>query len=153
MNQVASWQYFIFVFIAVVGVLQLIAAHTHLKGLLFFKREALAYLFSFLAIGGSFGWFFGWDDRLDIVMRQTGLEGAQQFLYFFLGTLAATAFTFSVSSLLKAYQWKGKTKEKGSSQGLDALKEMSYFEAIKHSFKSKGRLNGSSGRESTSMDQ
>ena len=145
MNQVTSWQYFILMFIAIIGVLQLIAARNQLKGILFFKREALAYLFSFLAIGGSFGWFFGWGDPLDMAMRQTGdaamrqtgLEGAQQFLYFLLGTLAALSFTLIVSSLLRAYQWKGKTKEKGSSQGLDTLREMSYFEAIKHSFRSK----------------
>ena len=141
MNQVAAWQYFILMFVSTVGVLQLIAARNQLKGMLFFERKALAYLLALLAIGGSFGWFFGWDNRLDTAMRQTGLEGAQQFLYFVLGTSAAFAFTFGVSSLLKVYQWKGKTKQKGSSQGLDALKEMSYFEAIKHSFRSKGRLN------------
>jgi len=144
MNQVTSWQYFILMFIAIIGVLQLIAARNQLKGILFFKREALAYLFSFLAIGGSFGWFFGWDDRLDTAMRQTGLEGAQQLLYFLLGTWAAVAFTVIVSSLLRAYQWKGQTKEKRSSQGLDALREMSYFEAIKHSFRSTWRSNDSS---------
>jgi len=135
MSQVTSCQYFIFVFIAAVGVLQLIATGTQLKGLLFFKRKALVYLFSFLAIGGSFGWFFGWDNRLDTVMRQTGLEGAQQFLYFCLAAFAALVFTLIVSSLLKA-QWKGQPK--GSSQGLDALKERSYFEAVKHSFRSRG---------------
>ncbi len=140
MDKVTSFQYFIFVFIAAVGVLQLVATGTQRKGLLFFKRKALAYLFSFLAIGGSFGWFFAWDNRIDTVMRQTGLEGAQQFLYFCMAAFAALVFTLIVSSLLKALV---KGQPKGSSQGLDALKEMSYFEAVKHSFRSKGRLNDS----------
>ena len=143
MEQVTPFEYFILVFIASVGVLQLIATVTQRKGLLFFNRKALAYLFSFLAIGGSFGWFFGWGDPLDMAMRQTGdaamrqtgLEGAQQFLYFNMAVFAALVFTLIVSSLLKA-RWKGQPK--GSSQGLDALKERSYFEAVKHSFRSKG---------------
>jgi len=142
-EQVTPFEYFILVFIASVGVLQLIATVTQRKGLLFFNRKALAYLFSFLAIGGSFGWFFGWGDPLDMAMRQTGdaamrqtgLEGAQQFLYFNMAVFAALVFTLIVSSLLKA-RWKGQPK--GSSQGLDALKERSYFEAVKHSFRSKG---------------
>jgi len=142
-EQVTPFEYFILVFIASVGVLQLIATVTQRKGLLFFNRKVLAYLFSFLAIGGSFGWFFGWGDPLDMAMRQTGdaamrqtgLEGAQQFLYFNMAVFAALVFTLIVSSLLKA-RWKGQPK--GSSQGLDALKERSYFEAVKHSFRSKG---------------
>jgi hypothetical protein len=145
MSQLTSWQYFLWVFIAAIGVVQLAAARSRLRGLLFFKREALAYLFALLAIGGSYGWFFGWD-RLDTVMRKTGLEGSQQFLYFFLGTLAAGGFTLVVSSLLQAYLWNGQSKGKGSGQGLDALKEMSYFQAIRQSFKGKkGKLNDSSG--------
>jgi len=135
MDKVTSFQYFIFVFIASVGVLQLIAAGTGLKGILFFKRKALDYLFSFLAIGGSFYWFFQWHNRIDTVMRQTGLEGAQQFLYFCMATFAALVFTLIGSSLLKV---RGKGQPKGNRQGLDALKEMSYFVAVKHSFRSKG---------------
>lgn len=142
MEQVTSFEYFILVFIASIGVLQLIATVTQRKGLLFFNRKALAYLFSFLAIGGSFGWFFGWGDPMDMAMRQTGdaamrqtgLEGAQQFLYFNMAVFAALVVTLIVSSLLKA-RWKGQPK--GSSQGLDALKERSYFQAVKHNFRSK----------------
>jgi len=142
-EQLTSFEYFIFVFIASIGVLQLIATVTQRKGLLFFNRKALAYLFSFLAIGGSFGWFFGWGDPMDMAMRQTGdasmrqtgLEGAQQFLYFCMAAFAALVVTLIVSSLRRA-RWKGHSG--GSSQGLDALKERSYFEAVKHNFRSKG---------------
>jgi hypothetical protein len=141
-EQVTSFEYFILVFIASVGVLQLIATINQRKGLLFFNRKALAYLFSFLAIGGSFGWFFGWGDPMDMAMRQTGdaamrqtgLEWAQQFLYFCMATFAALVVTLIVSSLRRA-RWKGHPG--GSSQGLDALKERSYFEAVKNNFRSK----------------
>jgi hypothetical protein len=134
MEKVTAFQYFIFVFIAAVGVLQLVAAGTQLKGILFFKRKALAYFFSFLAIGGSFYWFFQWHNRIDTVMRHTGLEGAQLFRCFCMAAFAALVLTLIVSSLLKA---RRKGQPKGSRQGLDALKEMSYFEAVKHSLRSK----------------
>lgn len=137
MNHVVGWEYFLWVFVSVIGVLQLAATFAQLKGLLFFESRVLTFLFSFLAIGLSFGFFFGWDNRLDTTMRRVGLEGSQQLLYLFLGTLAGGIFTLTVSSLLKAYQWRERSTEKRSGQGVDALKEMSYFEAIKQSFKAK----------------
>lgn len=137
MNHVVGWEYFLWVFVSVIGVLQLAVTFARLKGVLFFESRVLTFLFSFLAIGLSFGFFFGWDNRLDTTMRRVGLEGSQQLLYLFLGILAGGVFTLTVSSLLKAYQWRGRSTEKRSGQGVDALKEMSYFEAIKQSFKAK----------------
>src|SRR4030042_4405725 len=152
-NHVVGGEYFLWVFVSVIGVLQLAAAFARLKGVLFFESRVLTFLFSFLAIGLSFGFFFGWDNRLDTTMRQVGLEGSQQLLYLFLGTLAGGVFTLIVSSLLKAYQWRGRSKEGRSGQGVDALKEMSYFEAIKQNFKAKEKeLDASGRREDTSLD-
>jgi hypothetical protein len=153
MNHVVGWEYFLWVFVSVIGVLQLAATFAQLKGLLFFESRVLTFLFSFLAIGLSFGFFFGWDNRLDTTMRRVGLEGSQQLLYLFLGTLAGGIFTLTVSSLLKAYQWRERSTEKRSGQGVDALKEMSYFEAIKQSFKAKEtKIDEYSRREDTSLD-
>lgn len=137
-------EYFLFVFIAACGVLQLAAAYSKLKGMMIFKNRIASYIFAFFAIGGAFGWFFGWDNRLDEKIMRTGLEGAQQFYYFSLAALAALAFTLIISSLVN-YRRLTKTKQSGEGEeGLDALKEMTYLEAVKRSFK-KGEEDGRCG--------
>jgi hypothetical protein len=136
---VSRSEYIAFVFMASVGVLQLVGAFTQLKGLLFFRTRALTYLLSFLMIGGSFYWFFVRDDRWDTIMRRTSLEGKQQFLYFCLAAFLAVFFTLVVSSLLAALWAKGQNKDMTNpGHGLDKLKEMSYLEALKDSLRSKG---------------
>lgn len=139
MSLLQHWEYYLFVFIASVGVLQLVAAYRQIKGLLFFQNKILSYIFSILAIGGSFGWFFGWADRLDTIMRRVGLEGAQQFLYFNMGAFLALIFTLIVTSLLYAYRSRAQCHQKSYPQGLGALKEIGYFEALKLSLKPRGR--------------
>ena len=152
-DHVVPWEYFLWAFVSVIGVLQLAATFARLKGVLFFESRVITFIFSFLAIGLSFGFFFGWDNRLDTTMRRIGLEGGGQLCYFFLATLAGGVFTLIVSSLIKAYQWRGRSTERKSGQGVDALKEMSYFEAIKQSFKAKEtRIDECSRREDTSLD-
>jgi hypothetical protein len=141
---VSREEYIAFVFMASVGVLQLVGAFTQLKGLLFFRNRALTYLLSSLLIVGSFYWFFARDDRWDNVMRHTSLEGKQQFLYFCLAAFLAVMFTLAFSSLLAALRARRQNKGMANpgqmtdpGEGLDKLKEMSYFEAVKRSLKSK----------------
>ena len=143
MSVLQHWEYYLFVFVASVGVLQLVANYRQIKGLLFFQNKILSYIFSILAIGGSFGWFFGWADRLDTIMRRVGLEGAQQFLYFNMGAFLALIFTLIVTSVLYAYRSKAQCHQKSYSQGLGALKEVGYFEALKLSLKPRGRRHDS----------
>jgi hypothetical protein len=133
---VQHWEYFLFVFIASVGVLQLAASYNQLKGLLFFQNKILSYLFALLAIGGSFEWFFGYNNRIDTLMRRVGLEGAQQFLYFNLATFLALVLTLIVSSVLHAYRHRTQREQKEYPEGLGALRETSYFESLKHSLRS-----------------
>ena len=133
---VQHWEYFLFVFIASVGVLQLAASYSQLKGLLFFQNKILTYLFALLAIGGSFEWFFGYNNRIDTVMRRVGLEGAQQFLYFNLAVFLALVLTLIVSSVLHAYRHRTQHEQKEYPEGLGALRETSYFESLKHSLRS-----------------
>lgn len=144
MELVSREEYIAFVFMASVGVLQLVGAFTQLKGLLFFRNRALTYLLSSLLIVGSFYWFFARDDRWDNVMRHTSLEGKQQFLYFCLAAFLAVMFTLAFSSLLAALRARRQNKGMANpgqmtdpGEGLDKLKEMSYFEAVKRSLKSK----------------
>ena len=143
MNELAAHEvvtraeYLTFIFMASVGVLQLVAAWRQLKGLLFLKRPALAYPLSFLLIGGAFYWFFQRDNRIDTIMRRPGLEGSGQFYNFCMGAFAALLFTLAVSSLIGLLQRRGQHSENKHSEGLDTLRKMSYFEAVKHSFRSK----------------
>jgi hypothetical protein len=143
---VSRSEYIAFVFMASVAVLQLVGAFTQLKGLLFFRNRPLTYCLSFLLIVGSFYWFFARDDRWDTIMRHTSLEGKQQFLYFCLAAFLAVMFTLIASSLLAALRARrqnkgtnnpGQTADPDPGEGLDKLKEMSYFEALKSSFRSK----------------
>ncbi len=123
------FEYFIFVFIASCGVIQLAAAYSWLKGLLFFRNRIVAYIFAILTIGGAFGWFFGWDNRLDEKILHPGLAGAQQTYYFFLATVASVIFTLIVTSAVN-YQRSAKPEQ---DEGLGLLKERGYLEAIKYS--------------------
>ena len=123
-------EYFLLVFFASLGVLQIAAARSELKGLSFFPCKLAAYIFSLLIIGGAFGWFFGWDNRLGEKILRPGLEGGGQTLYFLLGFLAALAFTLIVSSLLK---WRSLPQP--GEQGLEALRERGYLQALRGSFR------------------
>lgn len=129
--------YLLFVFLASVGVLQLVALRARLKGLLFFRQPVLTIIFSLLAIGGAYWWFFQRDNRIDTIMRQTGLEGKQQFFTFCTAAFLAIVFTLVVSSLIGMIRKKPQKQSEDDIDGLDALKEKTYFEALKHSFRSK----------------
>lgn len=143
MNELAAHEvvtraeYLTFIFMASVGVLQLVAAWRQLNGLLFLKRPALAYPFSLLVIAGSFYWFFQRDNRIDTIMRRPGLEGSGQFYNFCMGAFAALLFTLAVSSLIGLLRRRVQRNENENSEGLDTLRQMSYYEAVKRSFRSK----------------
>jgi len=136
-------EYLFFVFIAACGVLQLAAALNQLKGMMFFRKAAASYIFAVLAIGGAFGWFFGWNRRLDVKIMLTGLEGAQQLYYFCLAALAALVFTLIVSSLVN-YRSLAKAKPPEETEpGLEALRDRTYSQAIRQSFKREKEENDS----------
>ena len=131
-------QYFIFVFLACCGVLQLVARWNKLAGLVFFQSKAATYVFATLTIGGGYVWFFVSGDRNTLVPR---MEGAQQTASFFPGALLALLFTAAISALVHR-RGIARSNPHRSEPGLDALKKMNYFEALKHSFRSgvrKGR--------------
>jgi len=130
-----TYEYFIFVFVATCGVLQLAAAYAHLKGILFFRRTSIAYIFAILAIGGAFGWFFGWGNRLDEKIMHTGLEGKEQFLAFNLAALAAAVFTFILSSIINIRVLIQLKEGEEVEPGLSSLKQMSYLKALIRSFR------------------
>ena len=119
-------EYFGLVFLACLGVLQAAAAYNGLKGLSFFGRRLYGYLFAAFTVGPALAGFFTWNGR-----NPTGvIEGQQQFGFFMLGLIAAVVFTLAVSSLLKSSLPHGSPGH----DGLDALREVTFFQALRCRF-------------------
>jgi len=134
-------EYLIFVFTAALGILQLVALRTRLKGLLFVRNRLLTYLLSIGLIVFAYYWFFVRDDRIDTVMRHVGLEGSGQFYNFCMGVFSALLVTLAISSLIGHFTHRGHSEEveNESVEGLDRLEKMTYWEAVKCSFRKKDR--------------
>ena len=95
-------------------------------------------MFVIILIGGSFGWFFGWNGRMDERILRSGLEGAQQVLCFGISGVASVLCTFIISSLIGI---KRTSKQSASQEGLGALEQNSYIIALRNSFR-KGNGGG-----------
>ncbi len=91
--------YFIFAFVAVVGVLQVMAARHKLRGLSFIRdmRKPLpGYLLGAVLIVGTFGWFFSTQKGIFI----PGPAGAQFLFLFSTASLCALVATLLLSTLI-----------------------------------------------------
>ncbi len=122
-------QYLLFIFLAGCGVLQLAARWNKLAGLSFFRSKFATHTFAVLTIGGGYAWFFFSGNR-----NTPGLEGAQQFSDFLPGVALALVFTLVLSSLIHRKDIPRPTPPQ-SDPGLDALKKMNYFAALRQSFR------------------
>ena len=134
-------EYLAFTFVASCGVLQVTAAYTRRKGMLFFRSPALGYLSGILAVVVAFWWFFAADDR-----NVRGIEGPGQLSYFTAAVFSAIFFTLFVSSLTGALLpfLKGRSSRVANprERGLEALKETTYFQAMAYSLRDLDRLKG-----------
>ena len=92
-------RYLLFTFVAVLGVLQLIAARYHWAGfsLLGRQRWRWGYALGVILLGGAYLWFFG---TVQALIFQPGLAGAELFTLFAVSTLLATATTLGLVSVL-----------------------------------------------------
>lgn len=136
---VHAWEYCVFVFIAVMGMLQLIATCHQLKGMLFIRNKPVTLILSIAAIVFAYWWFFFRDNRMDTVMRSTGVEGAQQFAVFCWTTFGALVFTLVISSLLQIFVYRrGQgTGQEERLEGAYQLRYVSWFEALREAFRRK----------------
>lgn len=120
-------EYFYLVFIAAVGVIQAAVAYNGLRGISFFNYRVSAYLFMLVTSGPVLFVLFTWNER-----NPTGVvEGGQQFYFFMLAIVAAIGFALVVSSILKHWslRWNDVKHD-----GFEALKETTFFQAIRHRF-------------------
>ena len=121
--------YFILVFVATIGVLQISASLGRLRGLLLLKPPVVASTLGLLLVVASFIWFFSTGTR-NINDYEGGLDAPTQALFFFLGSLAGVVVTFGVSSLVNL-RMNGEEPSPGA--GLDALRDTNYANALAHS--------------------
>jgi hypothetical protein len=123
--------YILYNLIACLGIIQAGVSYAGIKGLCFFKRPIYAYIFALVAVSVSSAWFFTIKDR-----NIKGLEGTEQFTFVITATGSALAATLVLSSLIN---WRMKSKNPPISEdslgpGFEALKYMTFFQAIKLKF-------------------
>lgn len=139
-KSVLSWEYSFLVFVAVLGVIQVAAANSGLKGLLFapgavrirfwpFRRRwtltsiHFSYLFAAVTVLPALGFFFVWNSH-----NATGIiQGSEQAGLFVLSTAAGGIFSLFASSFIN--QWRLQSN-KTRAQGLEALKEVTWYQAV-----------------------
>lgn len=139
-RRVLEIQYFILVFVAVLGTIQVTAANSGFRGLLFApgtvrirffpsgKRWTLtyfhfSYLFAAVTILPTLGFFFVWNQHNAIGI----VQGSEQAGLFVLATGAAGIFSLVASSLIN--QWRLQ-RNQTQAQGLEALKDITWFQAV-----------------------
>lgn len=121
--------YYLFVFAASLGVVQIAVSLGRLNGLLVLKSPVAACVLGVVLVLAAFVWFFTSAPR-NLNDYEGGLDGNIQALFFFLGALTAVLVTFVVSSLVNARMMGGDPE---SGEGLDALKRTNYARALSHS--------------------
>ncbi len=122
-------EYFIFVVVAGIGVVQIAASIGQLKGLLFFKSNLLARTLGALLVLGVSVWFFASDDR-NISDMKGGIDANGQALYFFLGVMTTVVTTLVVSSLVNLRMSGADNPGHKPLAGFEALKTTNYLSAL-----------------------
>ena len=132
--------YFVFVFLAALGVIQVAASYSDLRRLLFIPSRRAAVAAGTMVTAAAFAWFFLSEPR-NISDDAGGLDGNQMAGLFALGAGSALIGTLLLSSLLNRSL---ESIERHVSPGLDALRETTYINAIlrtlKHLWKHYGAL-------------
>lgn len=120
--------YFLLVFLAACGVIQIVAAHSRLFGLLFVPRVQAGYAIGAGLLAGSFTWFVLTGDP-NVPGDLGGVEGAEQFGLFLGGTAAGTIVTLGLSSVTQLRLGRSDPSEPPRALGTN---ETRGFEALRH---------------------
>ena len=123
--------YFLLVFLAGSGVFQLAAALGGFRGLLYFRNRRRSIALGVVLVITAFAWFFLSEPR-NVPDSAHGMNGNEQFGYFFVGIGTALGFTLIATSLRNWY-WRG--HQSPVPRGLDALRESNYFRTLPDSWK------------------
>ena len=125
--------YILFIFLASLGVVQLAALRSNLKGLYFIRIRLLNMALALALVAGSCLWFFFSEPR-NLPDTGDGLDGNQQAMFSVAAAISAVLFTLATSSLLNLGIGKGDDKHES---GLEALRRATYFSALRRTL---GRL-------------
>ena len=115
--------YFVLVFLSVLGALLFVTAYYRFYGLMLFSR-LVALVLGALLISGALIWFFASEYR-NVPDTAAGLDGNEQTLLFVGGAALAIIFLLLVSSLRN---WSMKSKP--DANGLDMLRHSNYWRLI-----------------------
>lgn len=133
---VGSWtfvaEYCLYVIIAVIGLIQLIAARWKVAGIAFFRARAYGYVFGTVLIAGAFIWFFGFTG-LDLT--QPTFDTPPQLLWLSVSVATAFVSTLVVASLInRKLGHEGETDD-SADDGIEALRHKTYWMAVTRYFR------------------
>ncbi len=123
-----SFVYSISVFTAGVGVLQAAAAYNDLRGLRFFTKKLLSYLFAVITISIALTVLAIWNWNFTVGI----IQGAEQAGLFLLSIFVALLFTAFLASIINNKRFSG---EENNLEGLEALRNKTFFQVLEHQFK------------------
>jgi hypothetical protein len=123
--------YFLFVFIAACGILQMAAAYSLLKGAYILPHRAATALLGLILTIGAFAWFFASESR-DVPDTGAGLNGNQQAMLFVTGCGAAVLAVMLASSVVN---WRMRPRDGKHLPGMSALRHTSFLHALSASMR------------------
>ncbi len=124
-TRVLSVLFFLYVFLFSVGIIQIAASYSRMRGLSFFTSPTIGYSFGAVFIIGSNLMFFLSGDRN---VLQPRLEGAQLLGWTFLGLAASVAFTLAVTYFIRG---RKDAQQEDYPDGMEAICEHTYLPLIK----------------------
>ncbi|MEE9284485.1 MAG: hypothetical protein V3V35_02030 [Dehalococcoidia bacterium] len=110
--------YFLLVFLASSGVVQIAAAYSRIFGLLIVPDVRAGYLVGIALLAGAFTWFVAIGDQ-NIPGDLGGVEGSEQFGLFLAGTAASVVVTMVVASATQSRTLRGRQQRE---TGIEALR-------------------------------
>ena len=118
--------FFLMNFVGALGILQMVAAYSSLRGMMFFPHRAVSAVAGFLALAGAFLWFFISKPR-NLPDTGGGLSGNSDTWIFCVACTCAILFTLLATSFLNRKRVRGATSYPS---GLDALRETTFLRAF-----------------------
>lgn len=134
---VHSWSfvagYCAYIFLSILGVLQFVAAKWNLRGIAFFRSKKWDYAFCALTTIGPAAWFFSSYDCNGLTF-----DAPVQLFWIALCLILAFLCTFTIAHLLNR-NLRSQEEKADLHEGIDTLKDTTYWGAISQRFKGKSR--------------
>ena len=136
---VGSWafvaEYCVYIIIATIGVMQLIAARWELRGIAFFHNKKWGYIFGIVAILGAFIWFFSFTG---LNLKKPTFDTPPQLLWLAVSVSLALLVTLGLSSIVNRHLTSNTERDKTQADGIEVLKQKTYWQAISRFFNKGG---------------